>query len=173
MTANLVTFIRILISIALIGLNPLSVLFKGLYLATGISDMLDGAIARATNTTSTVGARLDSLADLVFCMVALYKILPFVTFQEHVPALIIFIVAIRGISAVLCKLKFGQVAMMHTLGNKMTGLALFIFFFFMESSLSGFYQYMLCFMGCASALEELMIHATSNDLDLNRRRLWR
>lgn len=50
--------------------------FYAMYLAGGITDMIDGAVARKTNSVSSFGSRLDSLADLVFMTSALAKILP-------------------------------------------------------------------------------------------------
>lgn len=46
------------------------------YIICGITDMLDGFIARATHTTSQLGADLDSIADTIFVMVCLVEILP-------------------------------------------------------------------------------------------------
>lgn len=46
-----------------------------LYIAAGISDMIDGAIARKTNTVSEFGARLDTTADFVLVAVSLVKFL--------------------------------------------------------------------------------------------------
>ena len=41
----------------------------------GLSDVLDGIIARKTNTASSFGARLDTIADFIFVTVLLIKIL--------------------------------------------------------------------------------------------------
>ena len=43
-------------------MKPLSTLFLTIYVLTGISDVLDGAIARKYTTTSELGAKLDSIA---------------------------------------------------------------------------------------------------------------
>lgn len=74
--ANLITCIRILCAAALAFLPVLSSSFYAVYLLAGISDMLDGFIARRTNTTSSLGARLDTLADFAFSAVCLLRLLP-------------------------------------------------------------------------------------------------
>lgn len=58
-------------------------MFFCFYTFAGITDVLDGFIARRTNTESDKGARLDSIADLMFYTVmiirlfpVLYKVLP-------------------------------------------------------------------------------------------------
>ena len=74
--ANLITCCRILLSLLLLFFPALSPGFYGLYLAAGLSDMLDGYVARRTNSASPLGAKLDSMADLVFLAVCLIKLLP-------------------------------------------------------------------------------------------------
>lgn len=45
--------------------------FYILYMICGLSDVLDGIIARKTNTASSFGARLDTIADFIFVTVLL------------------------------------------------------------------------------------------------------
>ena len=74
--ANLITGTRILCSIALLFCQPFSPSFIILYLVAGLTDMIDGAVARRTNTASEFGAKLDTAADFVFVAVCLWKLLP-------------------------------------------------------------------------------------------------
>ena len=74
--ANLITGTRILCSVALLLCPVFSLLFFFLYLAAGLTDMIDGAMARRTNTTSELGAKLDTAADFVLVVVCLIKLLP-------------------------------------------------------------------------------------------------
>ena len=53
--ANLITSCRILLSLLLLFFPALSPGFYGLYLAAGLSDMLDGFVARRTNSTAPWG----------------------------------------------------------------------------------------------------------------------
>ncbi|MBR6488992.1 MAG: CDP-alcohol phosphatidyltransferase family protein, partial [Muribaculaceae bacterium] len=50
--ANIITGIRVLCSIALLFFSALSTFFYILYIIAGLSDMLDGWVARITNTVS-------------------------------------------------------------------------------------------------------------------------
>ena len=45
------------------------------YLIAGLTDMLDGILARRWGVESKFGARLDSLADFVFVLAVGYKLL--------------------------------------------------------------------------------------------------
>ena len=74
--ANDITIIRILYSIALLFFPAFSVAFYVLYSTAGVSDILDGWVARRTHTASELGAKLDTIADIVFVVVCLVKLLP-------------------------------------------------------------------------------------------------
>ena len=45
-------------------IEPLSVLFYAIYILCGISDVLDGYIARKSNSVSKSGAFIDSIASI-------------------------------------------------------------------------------------------------------------
>ena len=69
--ANYISISRILMSIVLIATKTFSLTFYIIYLYCGISDMLDGYIARKSKNISEIGARLDSVADIIFVIVAI------------------------------------------------------------------------------------------------------
>ena len=64
--ANVLTFSRILFAIAMLLASPFSAVFWICYLCAGLSDVLDGIVARKCKQESDFGARLDSIADFVF-----------------------------------------------------------------------------------------------------------
>ena len=99
--ANILTSCRILFS-GLILFSPVfSAWFYTLYLLCGFTDMVDGTIARITNTDSKFGARLDSLADFIFVVAALIKLLP----TMHIPQWLWIWVAVIAIIKIynMCK----------------------------------------------------------------------
>ena len=73
--ANILTSFRILGSILLLFFPVFSEAFYSIYLLCGFSDMIDGTIARKTNSASELGAKMDTVADLVFVAVSLIKLL--------------------------------------------------------------------------------------------------
>ena len=73
---NICTMLRIVGTVGLLLIRPLTLPFYLLYTFCGITDVLDGTIARATNSTSEFGARLDSIADLIFYAVMIVKFFP-------------------------------------------------------------------------------------------------
>ena len=58
MMANVITGLRILVSAVLVFCPVFSQIFYVLYLIAGLSDMVDGIIARKTNSVSEFGSRL-------------------------------------------------------------------------------------------------------------------
>jgi len=68
--ANMITLTRIIGTFSLLLFKPLSLIFQFLYVVCGLSDILDGYIARKTRTVSQTGMVLVSIADLVFLVIA-------------------------------------------------------------------------------------------------------
>lgn len=124
--ANLITSCRILLSLLLLFFPALSPGFYGLYLAAGLSDMLDGLVARRTNTASPLGARLDSMADLLFLAVCLLKLLPVLALPVWLWVWVGMIALLRLVnilSGFVCRKKL---VLLHTGANKLTGALLFL-----------------------------------------------
>ena len=79
-----------MISVVLLFCPVLSPTFYTLYITAGVSDMIDGAVARRTGTASEFGSRLDTAADIIFVAVCLIKLLPVL----HVPVWLYLWIAI-------------------------------------------------------------------------------
>ena len=125
--ANIVTSLRILCSIALLFCPVFSSAFYALYLTAGVSDMVDGWIARRTHTASEFGAKLDTIADIVFVIVCLVKLLPILDLPVWLYVwigIIALIKIINMISGLVVQQRFVTV---HSTMNKVTGLLLFVF----------------------------------------------
>ena len=124
--ANIITGIRIVLSVALLFCPALSPMFYSLYIAAGFSDMIDGAVARKTGTVCEFGSRLDTIADIVFVAVCLIKLLPVM----HIPGwLYIWIATIAMIKVTNIAVRFFskiEFISVHSEMNKVTGGMLFV-----------------------------------------------
>ena len=124
--ANIITGCRIICSILLLFFPTFSVAFYIIYLFCGFSDMVDGTIARKTNSTSRFGSQLDTIADLIFVMVSLFKLLPAI----HIPQWLWIwggVIAVIKISNIIWGyVSKKQFISLHTIMNKLTGLLLFL-----------------------------------------------
>ena len=74
--ANILTISRIFLSVLLMCTHPLSCSFYILYVLCGLTDAVDGFVARKTGSASEMGAKLDTAADFLFVVVCLIKLLP-------------------------------------------------------------------------------------------------
>ena len=125
--ANLITCIRILCAAALAFLPALSRSFYAVYLVAGVSDMLDGFVARRTSTTSILGAKLDTLADFAFAAVCLVRLLPLFALPLWLCGWIGLIAAVKLVNVISGWIIHGRFVSEHTRLNKLTGLLLFAF----------------------------------------------
>ena len=66
--ANIITGSRIVLSLPLLFIPLSSVWFYALYLLCGLSDMIDGTVARRTSSASEFGARLDTVTGLLLLL---------------------------------------------------------------------------------------------------------
>jgi cardiolipin synthase len=69
----------------------------GIFVAAGVTDALDGAIARLTNTKTTLGSYLDPTADKLLLLTAFLAL----GAARQVPAWLVAIVASRDVVVVL------------------------------------------------------------------------
>ena len=124
--ANIITGSRIIFSLSLLFIPLSSAWFYELYLLCGLSDMIDGTVARRMGSASEFGARLDTVSDFVFMTVALIKFVP----HLHIPVWLwiwIGVIAMMKLgNAALGFVRTKKLVSPHTVLNKVTGLLLFL-----------------------------------------------
>ena len=125
--ANIITSSRILCAICLLFSPVLSVRFYTLYLFCGITDMVDGAVARKTKATSNFGAKLDTIADFVFITVSFIKLLPIINVPKWLWIWTVLIAIIKIVNVIRGYFYKKRFISLHTVMNKITGFLLFLF----------------------------------------------
>lgn len=124
--ANTITGSRIIFSIAILFVPPLSPMFYVLYGAAGLTDMIDGTVARKTNTASTFGAKFDTIADIIFVAVCLIKLLPILDIPIWLYIWVAVIAIIKVINIISGAVMFKRMIALHTVMNKITGALCFL-----------------------------------------------
>ena len=124
--ANIITGIRIICSIALLFTPVFSPVFYFLYIVAGLSDMIDGTVARKTDTVSEFGSKLDTAADLVLVIVCLIKLIPVLDIPSWLFIWISIVALIKMIDIISGYLKYKEFVAVHSVMNKVTGILLFI-----------------------------------------------
>jgi CDP-diacylglycerol--glycerol-3-phosphate 3-phosphatidyltransferase len=164
---NTITALRVLGTLCLLFLKPLTLGFFIVYSLTGLSDLLDGYIARKTNTASKLGAKLDSIADLFFYSVMLIKIFPIL--KEILPRVIWIavgaILALRICTYMIAAIKYHCFSALHTKLNKATGCLLFVVPYLLELWFFPVFCWVICIVAGIAAAEEFWGYAFSNPKD--------
>jgi len=123
---NVISVLRVAGSIGLLFCDVAGWLFWVLYALSGISDMVDGWLARKLHAETRAGAILDSVSDIIFVVCCAIRLLPVLEIPIWLwiwAGIIVTIKIINQISAlVVCK----RFCFPHTSANKLTGLLLFL-----------------------------------------------
>lgn len=124
--ANALTICRIVLCVALLITEAFSPTFFLVYALAGVTDMLDGYVARRTNSESELGARLDSIADLVLVIVCLVKLLSAIDVPIWLWAWVAAIALVKVANVASGLVVEKRLVMPHTVANKIAGLVVFL-----------------------------------------------
>ncbi len=123
---NFITAFRLLGAFGLLFSDVGSVTFWVIYFACGLSDMVDGFLARKFHCESKTGALLDSLADLAFVVGCSIKLIPVLALPNWLWFWGAAIVVIKVINQISAMVMYKKCIFPHTIVNKVAGLLLFI-----------------------------------------------
>ena len=123
---NLLSALRIALCLPLLLVDAMTVPFWVLYVIAGLTDILDGFLARRWGVESKLGARLDSLADFVFVLTVGYKFFPLLKLPATLWMMIGLIALIKVANAISSYMVKRRIEFLHTRANKLTGFFLFI-----------------------------------------------
>lgn len=152
--ADSITGLRIVFSIAILFFEPLSPAFYALYTAAGLTDMIDGTVARKTNTVSDFGAKLDTIADLVFVAVCLIKLLPILDIPLWLRIWITVIALIKVINLISGLVIQKKWIALHTVMNKVTGALCFLLPFTLHFIDLQYSAIIVCAIATFAAIQE-------------------
>jgi len=119
--ANIITSIRIICAILIMFFPMFSKEFYIIYFLGGLSDAIDGTVARKLGQTSKLGSKLDTVADIIFTLCVIYKILMAVTIQNWILRWIIVIAIIKFTSILSGLIMHHRFIACHSIANKILG----------------------------------------------------
>ena len=165
---NIITSIRILGAIFIIFTEPFSLAFYLVYGICGVTDVLDGFIARKFHLESRIGSVLDSISDIIFLGVMGFKIFP--TLIELLDLWCWFMIGIpvllQLVGYIVCALKFKKFSAVHTYANKVMSAAIFCFPFTFIGFIKLIYEIYLGVFGTVAlfaGVEIILIHLLSKE----------
>lgn len=152
--ANLITALRIVGSFLLLSLPVFSFEFNLIYFLCGFSDMIDGSIARLTGSAGAFGAKLDSVADLMFLSVCSTKFMPVIKIPNWMWSWILVVLILKSGCLIYAFLRKPKQILPHTILNKITGFLLFLLPFAQMIIRIEYSGTVVCIMASISALQE-------------------
>lgn len=160
---NIITISRIIATIGLIFIEPLSVLFFVVYTFSGISDVLDGFFARKFNVVSEFGSKLDSISDYLFYIVMVLKIFPMLWAElpKKIWIAVVTIALYRIFVYLYAWNKYHQFASLHTILNKVSGFGFFAMPYALKLSIITPLCIAVAVITATAVTEELLIHIKS------------
>jgi len=123
---DLLSMSRIALCLPLLLVDAMTVPFWTLYVIAGLTDILDGFLARRWGVESKFGAKLDSMADFVFVFAVGYKLFPLLKLPATLWMMIGLIALIKVVNATSSYVVKRRIVFLHTKANKLTGFLLFI-----------------------------------------------
>jgi CDP-diacylglycerol--glycerol-3-phosphate 3-phosphatidyltransferase len=117
---------RIVLCLPLLLVDAMTLPFWTLYVIAGLTDMLDGFLARRWGVESKFGARLDSLADFMLVLAVGYKLFPYMKLPTALWMMIGLIALVKMVNAICSYVVRHRIEYLHTKANKLTGLLLFV-----------------------------------------------
>lgn len=171
--ADTITSLRMAASLFLLFLSLKSIWFFVIYTLAGLTDVLDGWLARKSGKASEFGARLDSISDLLFYCVLLIRLFPvlYQTLPSEIWYAVSGIVLVRLAAYATAAVKYHRFASLHTWLNKLTGVAVFLLPYFLLVSSIVVYSWAVCILAFAASAEELAIHLLRTEYLADRKSL--
>ena len=149
--------------------------FLIMFIVIGVTDKLDGTLARYLNQTTALRAKLDTIADMVFYpLIALWLY----RFESGVVGewwnLVYFLLALYFFKMITGKIKFGYMPAFHTIGAKTFSASLYFFMIaaILDPVLAKSIFPVLCVIGYINQLEETYILLTRDSVDENIRSVF-
>lgn len=154
MIANVITGCRIVVSLMMLLFSAYSPWFNICYLLAGVTDMVDGTIARKLGTCSEFGERFDTVADFVFVVVAAFKLLPVINIGPVIWLWIGIIAVIKVINIVIGFVQHKKIVAVHSWANRITGLLLFVLPFSIYVIDIKYFAAVVCLLATFAAVQE-------------------
>jgi CDP-diacylglycerol--glycerol-3-phosphate 3-phosphatidyltransferase len=165
--ANMITVSRLICAATLLFIVPFTLIFWVLYGYCGVSDFADGLVSRIMKQQSDLGAKLDSVADVVFLFTMVIIVVSSISIPLWIWICAILIALIRVTTYLFGYKKYHTFFALHTYANKVTGAFLFctpVLYVVLGMTATGI---ILCLLAALSACEELLITVMSKNLDRN------
>ncbi len=164
--ANFITSFRIPFSLCMIFYPVLSKGYFIFFTLSGLTDVADGIIARKLGIKSEFGAKLDSVSDLVFYIIACAKLVPYlaVNMRRSLWVMLFTVLSLRIFLYIFAFIKYSRFLSHHTYLNKATGVCIFLTIYLIPllKDKSEIIFFLTGLVGILAVSEEIFIVAISD-----------
>jgi len=125
---NILSVLRIPLSISLLFMTASPVLYIPTYFVCGLTDVMDGYLARRFHWETKFGAKIDSIGDFVM-LGSVFSSIFFVMkikLERYMLLMISAVATLKATNLVLTRIKFKQWNAIHTIAGKLFNIPLFI-----------------------------------------------
>lgn len=170
---NFITISRMFLSLMLPFIIHQPELFLFVFLLCGITDILDGYLARKWGVNNNLGAKLDSIADTMLFLIMTYLAIRLLgdRISSFIPIILVIIV-VRFFNVIFAYTKYGCFLMVHTLANKATGLCIYGVILIYQIIPRMEFVWIAFTIAFLSAIEETLLHITQKYPDPERKGLF-
>ena len=116
--------------------------------------MIDGTIARKTNSFSEFGAKLDTVSDFIFFTVSFIKLFSVIYIPKWIWGWIVVIAVIKISNVIVGFIYFKKFITLHILMNKVTGFLLFLLPFTLQFVEIKYSLITVCLIATISTIQE-------------------
>lgn len=163
---NIITLLRVCLVVVGLMFIKNEKVFLLLYLCAGTTDVLDGYLARKLHQESSLGQKLDSLADvLLFASLLFFLMVTQHTLFSKFVQVIGMVAMFKMIPVLIHVYRYREVVILHTVLNKVVGLLFFITPFIVITSFIDIYIVILILVATITIIEETLISVYSTKLD--------
>ena len=154
---NIITCSRILFSLCFLFFPTFSTGFYLFYTLAGLTDLLDGTVARRTDSETELGSKLDTAADWVFIITALVKVGPSLDRPLWLLIWVIAILIMKVVNVVYGFRLHGGFVAIHSTVNKIAGLLVFLYPFTVPYMAIVYPSVVLCAVASIATVQEFLL----------------
>ena len=154
---NIITCSRILFSICFLFFPTFSTGFYLFYTLAGLTDLLDGTVARRTDSETELGSKLDTAADWAFIITALVKVVPSLDIPLWLLIWVIAILIMKVVNVVYGFRLHGGFVAIHSTVNKIAGLLVFLYPFTVPYMAIVYPSVVLCAVASIATVQEFLL----------------
>ena len=149
--ANIITGSRVICSLMILFFPALSVWYYALYIYGGLTDVLDGAVARGLKIESEFGDKFDTIADITFSMAVFLRLVDLIIVPTWMITWICAIILIKFSTIIVSLTVLHRFITVHSVLNKICGFYVYFMLFSLGLGIHWQIKFVLVIAACIIA----------------------